>query len=165
MKIKDISSLMEKSKAVYLSTINSEGYPEIRALLNLANKKNYPKLVGKSYSVNDETLTIYFTTNTSSRKIAQIRNNNKVSLYFCEPEKFFGAGLTGTVEEITNLEIKKSFWQTGWRIYYHNGPTDKDYALCKFTSKSIHCWGSLGAHNFGQALATEKTEEIKKDEE
>lgn len=160
MQIKDITSLMEKSKAAYLSTINSEGFPEIRALLNLANPKSYPKLVGKGYLVEGETITFYFSTNTSSRKVAQIRANNKVSIYFCEPEKFFGACLTGTIEEITDLEIKKSFWQTGWRMYYHKGATDKDYTLCKFTSKSIHFWGNLGAHNFGQELATEKTEVI-----
>ena len=160
MKIKKLVSLMEKSDAVYLSTIDAKGYPEIRALLNLANKEKYPKLIDKAYVVDNETITVYFTTNTSSRKIAQIRVNNKVSLYFCEAKSFFGACLTGTVEEITSLDVKKSFWQTGWRLYYHKGVTDKDFALCKFTSQSIHCWESFGLHNFGQELAKEKTEKI-----
>ncbi len=157
MQIKDITSLMEKSAAAYFSTINSEGFPEIRALLNLANLKNYPLLKDKAYTVDGETVTIYFTTNTSSRKVSQIRKNNKASLYYCEPEKFFGACLTGTVEEISDLEVKKSFWQKGWKIYYPKGAEDADYALCRFTSKSIHCWGGLGVHNFGADIANENT--------
>lgn len=160
MKITDVTSLMERSNEVYLSTIDSEGFPEIRALLNLANPKKYPKLKGKAFSVDGETLTIYFTTNTSSRKVAQMKADNKVSLYFCQSEKFLGACLTGTVEVLEDLEVKKSFWQTGWTMYYHKGATDKDYALCKFTSKSIHCWGNLGIHNFGAEVAKEKTEVI-----
>ena len=54
MKIKDITSLMEKSKTVYPSTIDSEEFPEIRAFLNLANPKLYTNLKDKYYSVDNE---------------------------------------------------------------------------------------------------------------
>lgn len=160
MKITDVLSLITKTKAVYLGTINSEGIPEIRALLNLSNEKSYPKLKGKAVTLQDETFTIYFTTNTSSRKTAQMRANPNVAFYYCIPEKFDGACLTGTVEEITDLEIKKSFWKMGWKIYYHKGFTDPDYALLKFTSKSVHCWGGFNIHNFGQEIAKENVEEF-----
>lgn len=160
MKIDDIMSLIKKSKAVYLGTISSEGTPEIRALLNLADEKTYPKLKDKAVTVEDETFTIYFTTNTSSRKTAQMRANPNIAFYYCLPEKFLGACLTGTVEEIQEIETKKSFWQTKWLMYYHKGVTDPDYALFKFTSKSAHCWGGLKLHDFGKEIAKENVEKF-----
>lgn len=147
-----VISIIKKSEAAYLSTMNSEGYPEIRALLNLANPDKYKKLVGKALVEDGEQLVIYFTTNTSSRKVTQIHENPKVSLYFCEPAKFQGACATGTIEEVTDMDLKADFWQTGWRMYYPKGKTDPDYALLKFTSKSIHCWYDLGVHNFGEPI-------------
>ena len=50
------------------------------------------------------------------------------------------------------MDVKKYFWQTGWLMYYHKGPTDPDYTLLKFTSKYMHCWGNLGIHNFGEPV-------------
>lgn len=149
MNIKDVVSLIQKSKAAMLATVNHSGYPEIRALLNLADEKKYPVLKDKALVLDGEKLSLYFTTNTSSRKIEQLRFNPKVSLYYCIPEKFLGACLTGTIEEVTDEAVKKDFWQTGWRIYYHKGSADPDYTLLKFTSEHIHCWGEFSIHDFG----------------
>lgn len=44
----DIISIIKKSKAAYFSTVDADGKPEIRALLNLANPKKYRKFVGKA---------------------------------------------------------------------------------------------------------------------
>ena len=99
-----------------------------------------------------ETLTIYFTTNTSSRKIRQIRENKNVCLYFVLPKKFKGVSAIGTIEEVTDQSVKEDFWQTGWYIYYHKGVKDPDYTLLKFTTKYLHCWRGGKIHNFGQPV-------------
>ena len=99
-----------------------------------------------------ETLTIYLTTNTSSRKIKQIRENKNVCLYFVLPKRFKGVSAIGTIEEVTDQSVKEDFWQTGWFIYYHKGPTDPDYTILKFTTKYMHCWGSGRVHNFGEPV-------------
>ncbi|AEE16585.1 pyridoxamine 5'-phosphate oxidase family protein [Treponema brennaborense] len=148
MDIRDVVTIMKTSKAAVLSTVNESGYPESRALLNLANAKKYPKLADKAIRLTENTVTLYFTTNTSSRKITQLRANPKASLYFCIPDKFLGAGAVGEIEEITDETVKKEFWQTGWRIYYPKGYTDPDYTLLKFTSKKIRCWGGFAKHEF-----------------
>ena len=78
MNIKDIVKVIQTAECAQIATFGkdeTEGFPEIRALLNLANPKKYPKLKDKAISVDGETLTIYFSTNTSSRKIRQIREN------------------------------------------------------------------------------------------
>ena len=155
MNIKDVVNVIQKAECAQIATFGkeeTEGFPEIRALLNLANPKKYPKLKGKVISVDGETLTIYLTTNTSSRKIRQIRANNNVCLYFTLPKQFKGVSALGTIEEVNDQTVKEDFWQFGWKIYYHKGPTDPDYTILKFTSKYLHCWGNGRVHNFGQPV-------------
>ena len=154
--MKDVISIIQKSEAAYLATIDKEGRPEIRALLNLCNPKKYKKLEGKTLFVEGETLTMYFTTNTSSKKVERIRNNHNAALYFCEPEAFKGICATGTIEEVTDQSFKEDLWQPGWFMYYHKGVKDPDYTILKFTSKYMHCWGNLGIHNFGQPVNSGK---------
>ena len=155
MNIKDAAKIIQSSECAQIATFGkdeTEGFPEIRALLNLANPKKYPKLKDKAITVDGDTLTIYFTTNTSSRKIRQIRANKKVCLYFVLPKKFKGVSAIGTIEEVTNQSVKEDFWQTGWYIYYHRGAKDPDYTLLKFTTKFLHCWGGGKVHDFGEPV-------------
>jgi general stress protein 26 len=151
MKIEDIVGIIEKSDGTVFSTVNEKGYPESRALLNLANKKQYPELSGKALLTDGNRITLYFTTNTSSRKVSQMRKNSKASLYFCIPAEFLGAGLCGTMTEITEQKIKNDFWQPGWDIYYHNGASDPDYTLLKFVSEDIRSWYHSAEHTFSSA--------------
>ncbi len=155
MNIKDAVKIIQSSECAQIATFGkdeTEGFPEIRALLNLANPKKYPKLKDKAISVDGETLTIYFTTNTSSRKVRQLRANNKACLYFVLPKKFKGVSAIGTIEEVTDQSVKEDFWQTGWYIYYHKGAKDPDYTLLKFTTKFLHCWGGSKVHDFGEPV-------------
>ena len=161
MNIKDVVKIIQGSECAQIATFGkdeTEGFPEIRALLNLANPKKFPKLKSKAISVDGETLTIYLTTNTSSRKIKQIRENKNVCLYFVLPKRFKGVSAIGTIEEVTDQSVKEDFWQTGWFIYYHKGPTDPDYTVLKFTTKYLHCWGNGRVHNFGQPVKAGKEE-------
>ena len=155
MNIKDAVKIIQSSECAQIATFGkdeTEGFPEIRALLNLANPKKYPRLKNKAISVDGETLTIYFTTNTSSRKVRQLRANNKACLYFVLPKKFKGVSAIGTIEEVTDQSVKEDFWQTGWYIYYHKGAKDPDYTLLKFTTKFLHCWGGGKVHDFGEPV-------------
>lgn len=159
MNIKDVVKVIQEAESAQLATFGkdeTEGFPEIRALLNLANPKKYPKLKDQAICVDQEKLTIYFTTNTSSRKVKQIRENHNVCLYFCLPKKFKGISATGTIEEVTDMRIKEDFWHKTWLMYYHKGAHDPDYTLLKFTSQYLHCWGNLGIHNFGHPINSTK---------
>ena len=61
--MKDVISIIKKSEAAYLATVDKEGRPEIRALLNLCNPKKHKKLEGKTLIVEGETLTMYVLSN------------------------------------------------------------------------------------------------------
>ncbi len=144
-----VISIIENSQAAYLATVDSQGKPEIRALLNLPNPKKYKHLAGKALKQEGDTLIMYFTTNTSSQKVARIRNNSNVALYFCEPKLFQGICASGTMEEITDAALKDSLWQRGWTMYYPKGKTDPDYTILKFTSTKLEGWYDFGPHIFG----------------
>ncbi len=144
-----VISIIKGSKAAYLATVDKEGRPEIRALLNLCNPEMFKDLEGKALFRDGETLTMYFTTNTSSKKVERIRNNNNAAVYFCEPEMFCGICASGTIEEVEDNGLKEDLWQEGWTMYYHEGKTDPDYTVLKFTSSRISGWYDLDKHYFG----------------
>ncbi len=57
MNIKDVVNVIQKAECAQIATFGkdeTEGFPEIRALLNLANPKKYPKLKGKAICVDGE---------------------------------------------------------------------------------------------------------------
>jgi len=124
-KQKECLEMMERSSFVYLTTIDLNGFPATRAMLNLRNKEQYPRLVVLC-SEEENPLTVYMTTNTSSEKIKEIAENGKACLYFCEAGSFHGILLQGTIEHVIDKEFRKSVWQKGWEIYYPKG--DEDYS-------------------------------------
>lgn len=153
--MENVISIIKNSKAAYLATVDSEGKPEIRALLNLPNPRKYKKLEGKALIQDDEQLTLYFTTNTSSKKVQRIRKNPNVALYFCEPSLFKGICVSGIMEEVLDQDVKSDFWQRGWTMYYPLGKTDPDYTILKFTSTKIEGWYNFAPHVFGETNGKE----------
>lgn len=139
-KIKQIClELMETADAVYLSTLDSDGFPDTRAMLNLRNTTQYRELQ-PFFSQHQEDLLVYFSTNTSSEKLRQIQKNPRASVYFCKPKQFQGVMLSGPIEIITNAEIKKALWQEGWTMYYPGGLEDPDYAVLCLTPVTVKGW-------------------------
>ncbi len=80
-KQKECLEAMENASFVELTTIDPEGYPSTRAMLNLRNKQQYPHLLAM-YGEEKNPLTVYMTTNTSSEKIKEIAANKQACLLF-----------------------------------------------------------------------------------
>jgi len=139
-KQKECLEMMEKSSFVDLTTIDSTGFPSTRAMLNLRNREQYPHLV-KMYGEEKNPLTVYMTTNTSSEKVKEITENGKACLYFCEAGSFHGILLQGTIEHITDKEIRKRVWQKGWEIYYPKG--DEDYSVLRFVPNKLKSYSNF----------------------
>jgi general stress protein 26 len=132
-----------------LTNIDKNGFPSTRAMLNLKNPKEYPGLVD-IHEAEENPLTVFMSTNTSSRKFAEIRQDGKACLYYCEPEKSRGVLLQGTVEIITDNGLRQKAWQKGWEIYYPAG--DDDYTLLRFIPAKLKTW--VGTES-GFTVATE----------
>jgi general stress protein 26 len=125
---KIFETLIKKSHAVILTTINDKSYPSTRAMLNLS--KNTLQQ-------------IWFTTNTSSSKIEQIKDNEKASVYFYSPDTWQGLLLIGKIKIIDDMKIKKSLWEKGWEMYYSKGVEDPDYSVLCFDTKTIEYYSNL----------------------
>ena len=120
--------LMEASEMVYLTTLQPDGYPHTRALWNLRNRKMFGRL-WPFFKDHKEDYLILFGTNTSSNKVAHIRANPKVSVYYCDPGDSRGLTLTGDAVIEEGMEFKEILWDPEWTFYYPDGVNDPDYCV------------------------------------
>ena len=125
------ADLINRSKIGFFGNTDEQGNPQIKAILKTKN---------------EGIKTFWFCTNTSSMRVAQIRQNNKACLYFYEG--FNGVMLSGTAEVSLDDEIRKSFWEDGMEHHYPLGPLDPDFALIKFTAASGNYYAGLPAVKF-----------------
>jgi general stress protein 26 len=134
MKITTIETLIDKQKIAYIASVDSEGYPNLKAML--APRKH------------EGIKTFWFTTNTSSMRVGQYRENPKAAIYFCDNRFFRGVMLTGTMEVLEDTETKRSIWHEGDEMYYPEGVTDPDYCVLKFTAAHVRTYGNFRSDSF-----------------
>ncbi len=151
MEIKEVKKLslelMETSKAAYLTTIDSDGYPITRAMFNLRNMEQFPEF-SEFFAGLDNKFDIYISTNTSSSKTEHIKKNPKVCVYFCDPEDFKGVMFGGEVEVIDDMEVKRKVWLDWWTRYYLKGLDDPDYTLLRLSPKNAKFYYRLNQVQF-----------------
>jgi len=133
--------LMATAEVVYLAAIESDGYPRIRAMLNLRNRAQYPDHAAL-YAGHDDDFMVYVATNTSSKKRKDIEANPRVGLYYCRPTEFLGMSLVGDVEIVGDAATKEAVWADGWERYFPTTgrPDDPDYTLLRLYPKSARGW-------------------------
>jgi general stress protein 26 len=139
--IKKGIELIKKADAAYLTTIDPNGFPSTRAMFNLKNNKQFPKLVDFMTKYND--LTLFFTTNTSSTKIKHIMNNPKVSVYYCDTEIYHGFMCQGEIEILRDKSIKHAIWLDEWKMYYPDGKDSEDYSILRLEPNYIKRYFNL----------------------
>jgi len=79
----------------------------------------------------EKELTIWFGTNPKSRKIAQIKNNNKVTIYYRDKDDSGYVMLHGEAEIVKNQTAKNNYWKETWKSFYPN--KKESYLLIKVT--------------------------------
>ncbi len=131
--------LMETADVAYLGTIDGDGFPQTRAMVNLRNKAQFSGLTS-AFEEHQEDMLIYVTTGTASDKFKQIKANPKVSVYFCNPQKIQGLLLAGEMELVTDMDIKKQLWQDDWKIHYPNGYDGPEYNILCLRPSLVKYW-------------------------
>ena len=121
----EIETLIKNSKNAYVSSVDQEGYPNIKAMFALER---------------DGMEVFYFSTNLSSKRTRQFMLNPKASIYFCKEETFQGLMLAGEMEVCTDRELKTRLWSEGSERYYPKGIDDDDYCVLKFTARMGNYW-------------------------
>ncbi|WP_325201154.1 pyridoxamine 5'-phosphate oxidase family protein [Oscillibacter sp.] len=131
---KTVGGMADKAKLAYLSYLDAEGFPTTRAMLAPREREGIR--------------VFWFSTNTSSRKVAAFRENPKGSVYFVDRRFFRGVSLSGTVEVLEDPESKRRLWQVGDVMYYPQGVTDPDYCVLKFTAEKGRYYSNFKSEDF-----------------
>ncbi len=139
---KESLKLMEESKAAYLTTIDSNGAPITRAMLNLRNKEQFPEF-SSFFNKQENKFLIYISTNTSSSKVTHIEQNPTINVYFCDPDDFKGVMLGGKAEVVADKKLKHDIWLDWWTRYYPDGVDDPDYTLLRLNPTNLRYYYRL----------------------
>ena len=126
--------MADQAKTVFLSYIDSQGFPATRAMLAPREREGIR--------------VFWFSTNTSSQKVAAFRENPRGSVYFVDRRFFRGVSLCGTVEVLEDQKSKERLWQMGDRMYYSRGVTDPDYCVLKFTAERGRYYSNFKSEDF-----------------
>ncbi|MCI8813505.1 MAG: pyridoxamine 5'-phosphate oxidase family protein [Oscillibacter sp.] len=131
---KTVGRMADQAKTVFLSYIDSQGFPATRAMLPPREREGIR--------------VFWFSTNTSSQKVSAFRENPKGSVYFVDRRFFRGVSLCGTVEVLEDQKSKERLWQMGDRMYYSRGVTDPDYCVLKFTAERGRFYSNFKSEDF-----------------
>lgn len=129
-----IGNLIDKQKVAYISSVDEQGYPATKAML--------PPRVREGIK------TFYFTTNTSSMRVGQYKQNPKACIYFCDQRFFRGVMLQGTMEVLEDAYHKELIWREGDTMYYPQGVEDPDYCVLKFTAVHGRYYSKFQSESF-----------------
>lgn len=132
--VQTIGSLIDKQNVAFISSVDNEGFPNNKAMLP-PRKRDGIKI-------------IFFTTNTSSMRVEQYKENPKACIYFCDNRFFRGVMLKGTMEVLEDDESKEMIWRDGDTIYYPLGVTDPDYCVLKFTAITGRFYSNFKSEDF-----------------
>ncbi|MBR5166580.1 MAG: pyridoxamine 5'-phosphate oxidase family protein [Salinivirgaceae bacterium] len=136
MDLKKIEKFIDRQKVAFVCSIDNENYPNVKAMLN-------PR---KRVALRE----FYFSTNTSSMRVGQYRNNPNASIYFYHKGliRYIGVMLKGKMEVLTDEKSKEMIWKRGDTRFYKLGVTDPDYCVLKFTATSGRYYCNLKTENF-----------------
>lgn len=131
---KTIGNLIDRQKTAFIASVDGDGFPNMKAMLSPRKRSGLRE--------------IWFSTNTSSMRVNQYRQNPKASVYFYDRRFFRGAMLIGTMEVLEDAAIKEELWERGDTMYYPGGVTDPDYCILKFTAKSGRYYSNFKSEDF-----------------
>lgn len=129
-----VANMADKLKNAFIGSIDDQGFPNIKAMLQPRKR--------------DGIKVFYFSTNTSSMRVRQYLSDPKACIYFCDNRFFRGVMLRGTMEVLTDAESKEMIWREGDTQYYHEGVTDPDYCVLKFTAVSGRIYRNFHSEDF-----------------
>ena len=136
MNIDKLGKFIDKQGVSFICSVDDEGFPNMKAMLKPRKRTGLREF--------------YFSTNTSSLRVKQFRNNPKASIYFYHKGLFkhVGVMLVGTMEVLTDQESKNSIWKKGDTMFYKGGVTDPDYCVLRFNAEKGRYYCNLKTENF-----------------
>jgi general stress protein 26 len=131
---KTIGNLIDKAGVSIISSIDEVGFPNTKAMLSPRKREGIKHF--------------YFTTNTSSMRVKQYRDNPKACVYFFDKRFFRGVMLKGTMKVLRDKASKEMIWKDGDEMYYPKGAADPDYCVLKFTAQNGRYYSNFKSEDF-----------------
>ena len=129
-----IGNLIDKQGLSFIGSVDSDGFPNMKAMLPPRKRDGIKEF--------------WFSTNTSSMRVAQYRKNPKACIYFMDKRFFRGVMLKGRMEVLEDSETKEMIWREGDTMYYSGGVTDPDYCVLKFTAETGRFYSNFKSEDF-----------------
>jgi general stress protein 26 len=101
--------IMTSARYCALLTLDASGQSQARAL------DPFPP---------DENLVVWLGTNPRSRKVAAIRRNRRVTLYYFDREAQAYVTIYGNARLVNDPEAKRKWWKDEWKSFYLNRASD-----------------------------------------
>lgn len=98
------------------------------ALITL-DEKDLPMVRVMDPFLPESDFTVWFGTNPKSRKVNQIKNNPKVTLYYLDSDGSGYVVINGIAQLIDDQKEKEKRWKVEWEAFYPNRP--EGYLLIK----------------------------------
>jgi general stress protein 26 len=106
--------IMSAAGTCALITLDEEGRPRVRAMDPFAPESDF---------------TVWFGTNSKSRKVNQIENDPRVTLYYLDGDASGYVMIHGRAQLINDLFEKEKRWKDTWEAFYKD--KTEDYLLIK----------------------------------
>ncbi len=103
-----------------LITVDSTGQPNVRTM------DPFPP---------DENMVVWFGTNLNSRKVREIRNNPKVTLYYSDDKGEGYVAIIGTATLVDDPKEKTNWWKEEWGEFYKG--KKESYLLIKVVPEKL----------------------------
>ena len=129
-----IGKLIDKQTVSLIGSVDADGFPNIKAMLAPRKREGIREF--------------WFSTNTSSMRVAQFRANPNASVYFMDRRFFRGVMLKGVMEVLEDAATKEMIWEDGDTQYYPGGVTDPDYCVLKFTAQTGRYYSGFKSEDF-----------------
>lgn len=137
MNLTALEKFIKKQKVCFIGSVDKNSFPNVKAML-------------KPRKITPDLKEFYFSTNTSSMRSAQYKQNPNASIYFYRKGliKYVGVMFTGKMQVLSDQEIKNLLWKKGDTIFYKGGVTSPDYCVLKFTAEKGRYYCDLKTESF-----------------
>jgi len=114
--------LMEKARYCALITIGDDGQPQARVV---------------DPFLPDESMAIWIATNPASRKIAQIKKDARVTLYYLNPNNSGYVTILGKADLVDAMAEKEKHWKEAWSFLYKDKYRGDDFTLIRVRARRL----------------------------
>ena len=114
--LKAAREIMTAASTCALITLDEEDRPRVRVMDPFLPESDF---------------TVWFGTNPKSRKVNQIKENPKVTLYYLDSDASGYVMIHGIAQLVDDKKKKEKYWKEEWEAFYPNRP--ERYLLIKVT--------------------------------